>query len=213
MKPPVAVMFDWCNTIVTETVNKAAIARVLQEMKVSDIELTEMPTVPVVAEKYLQFCLREKWPDFKTGYEHIAGEELGILLPNDNVHELLELLHNNDIKMGIVSNKHGTRLREEVKSLGFARYFAVVLGKGDTLENKPSPEPIIAALESMGIAPGERVFFVGDSATDVVSARRANCCPIAYANDSIKGVMSFPDFKDLGNFVAELLGQKLWNVT
>ena len=213
MKPPIAVMFDWCNTIVAERVNQEAVSRILQDMHVNDIYMSEMPLAPVAAEKYLQLCLGNRWQDFITKYESMFGAGLGTLMPNSNVLELLELLHKNNVRMGIVSNKRGEQLRHEVSNLELTRYFSVILGKGDTVESKPSPEPIFAALEAMGIAPGERVFFVGDSATDVVSARRANCYPIAYANDSIKGVMSFTDFKDLGNFVAELLGQELWNVT
>ncbi|WP_169192930.1 HAD family hydrolase [Anaplasma platys] len=213
MKPPIAVMFDWCNTIVTETVNREAVARIMRDMNIGDVDISEIPLAPLAAEKYLQLCLRNRWQDFKTKYKNAFGSWLGTLLPNRNVHELLELLYKNNVRMGIVSNKRGTQLRDEVRSLGLTRYFSVILGKGDTVESKPSPEPIFVALESMGIAPGERVFFVGDSATDVVSARRANCYPIAFANDSIKGVMSFPNFENLGNFVAELLGQRLWNVT
>ncbi|ABD43552.1 HAD family hydrolase [Anaplasma phagocytophilum] len=206
MQPPVAVMFDWCNTIVkTDKLDFAILSRVLTSMNLPHIDLSDIPSNKV--ELYLSCALGYRWKEAVNMYEKIAGMNINArsMSPNENVLELLEFLSHHKINMGIVSNKRGPNLRNEVQNLGLGKYFSVILGSGDTAENKPSPEPIFAALDIMGIAPSERVFFVGDSDSDIESAKRARCVPIAYDNTSIEGVLSFANFKDLGNFMANLL--------
>ncbi|MFV9839151.1 MAG: HAD family hydrolase [Aaplasma endosymbiont of Hyalomma asiaticum] len=207
IKPPVAVVFDWCNTIVrTDGIDLEILQEVMKSMQCDHIELSGIPHSKI--EGYLAGVLGTQWKKAAEKYEGILRTRKNVPgpLPNDNVPELLEFLHKKNISMAIVSNKQGARLRSEVQSLGLSKYFAAVLGAGDTVESKPSPEPVFAALEVIGVPPSNRVFFVGDSTTDIESARRAQCCPIAYDNASIKGVLSFSNFRDFGDFVAGLLG-------
>ena len=207
IKSPLAVVFDWCNTIVrTDGVDLEILREVIKSMQCDNIELSGIPHNKV--EGYLAGVLGAQWKKAAEKYEYIVRTRRNVPcpFPNDNVRELLEFLHKKNIGMAIVSNKQGARLRSEVQSLGLSKYFAAVLGAGDTVESKPSPEPVFAALEIIGVPPSDRVFFVGDSTTDIESARRARCCPVAYDNTSIKGVLSFSDFRDFGNFIAGLLG-------
>ena len=206
IKPPVAIVFDWCDTIVkTGGIDMEVLRRVMESMRCDHIDLSGIPHDKI--KSYLSYALGAQWKKVSAMYESIVRNNRNepCLRPNDNVCELLEFLHKKNVSMAIVSNKHGARLRNEVQGLGLSKYFAAVLGAGDTAESKPSPEPVYAALEVIGVPPSKRVFFVGDSTTDIESAKRAKCYPIAYDNTAIKGVLSFSNFRDFGDFVAGLL--------
>ncbi|MGN7679068.1 MAG: HAD family hydrolase [Anaplasma sp.] len=206
MRAPVAVIFDWCNTLVKNSGLDYEIAeQVLRRMGRDDIDVYSVD--PIKVEKYLEYSLGDRWEEATALYKELAERSTNVrkLYPSDNVLEVLELLHDHDISMGIVSNKNGKSLREEVKTIGLAEYFSAIIGSGDTSENKPSPKPLIAALEILDIPPGEQVFFVGDSISDVESARRAKCRPIVYGNANVKDVLSFGDFADFCEFVRGLL--------
>ena len=75
--------------------------------------------------------------------------------------------------MGVVSNKAGDPLRAEVAHLGWSGRFAAVVGAGDAAADKPDPAPILLALQRMGRAPGPEVWYLGDTALDMVAARAA----------------------------------------
>ncbi|MGN7661437.1 MAG: HAD family hydrolase [Anaplasma sp.] len=206
MRAPVAVIFDWCNTLVQNGGLDYEIAKqVLQRMGRGDIDVSSVS--PIKVERYLEYSLGDRWKEAIALYKELAERSSKVrkLCPSDNVLGVLELLYNHNVSMGIVSNKNGDSLREEVKTTGLAEYFSVIIGSGDTSENKPSPEPIIAALEILDIPPGEHVFFVGDSISDVESARRAKCRPIVYGNANIEDVLSFRDFAGFCEFVRGLL--------
>ena len=72
----------------------------------------------------------------------------------------------------VVTNKMEDLSREILKILGIDRFFSLIVG-GDTYEEKkPSPLPILKALERIGIEPSE-CLMVGDTDSDILSGRRA----------------------------------------
>ncbi|ACZ49557.1 putative phosphatase [Anaplasma centrale str. Israel] len=206
MRPPVAVIFDWCNTLVTgSALDYETVDKVLKHMGRSDIDLASVD--PSTVDRYLVHSLGSRWKEASALYMEFAEKSTRVrkLIPSSNVLELLELLYDNGISMGIVSNKNGPSLREEVRATGLSKYFSAIIGSGDTPENKPSPKPVIAALEILDVTPSEQVFFVGDSVSDVASARSAKCLPIVYGGTEVEGVLSFRNFIDLCGFVRGLL--------
>jgi phosphoglycolate phosphatase len=74
---------------------------------------------------------------------------------------------------GVVSNKAGAFLRREVAHLGWARYFGSVIGAGDATADKPDPAPIHMALEQIGCVADLSVWYLGDTALDMQTARAA----------------------------------------
>ncbi|KJV69132.1 HAD-IA family hydrolase [Candidatus Neoehrlichia procyonis] len=186
---PSAVIFDWYNTIVnTSNINYQIVSQTLSKKN--------------------NALLNSKLKKLSISHEQILNKsqtQYKIQL-NDNILELLELLHQNNISMAIVSNKNGHYLRRDVYDIGIAKYFKSIIGAGDTPENKPSPKPILAALEMINLPPNEKVFFIGDSISDVESAKNANCFPIMYnSNINISGVLSFTHFKEFSNLIINLL--------
>jgi pyrophosphatase PpaX len=86
--------------------------------------------------------------------------------------DVLDRLHAEGRRLGIVSAK-----RRETVELAFARlplrdYFDVIVGGDDTVRHKPDPEPILLALERLGVR-AQDAAYVGDSPFDVGAARAA----------------------------------------
>lgn len=86
--------------------------------------------------------------------------------------DVLERLHAEGRRLGIVTAK-----RRETVELAFARlplrdYFETIVAADDTLRQKPDPEPILLALERLGVEAGDAAY-IGDSPFDIGAARAA----------------------------------------
>jgi phosphoglycolate phosphatase len=58
------------------------------------------------------------------------------------------------------------------QSFSIERYFDEILGSGGELPKKPDPAPLLRIIERLGVTPDD-ALYVGDSATDVATARNA----------------------------------------
>jgi len=88
---------------------------------------------------------------------------------------------------GIVSNKAGDFLRAEVTHLGWDRHFGAIVGAGDAVADKPSPAPILMALEQIGRGADKTVWYLGDTALDMVAARAAGVTAVLVGDASHDG--------------------------
>ncbi|HEY5038500.1 MAG TPA: HAD-IA family hydrolase [bacterium] len=86
------------------------------------------------------------------------------------VFELLDFLKNRGIKLGVVSNKPHEFTLITLEKLKLMPYFSVALGADATVNKKPHPEPLLTALQRMGVKPSEAVM-IGDSPVDAEAAR------------------------------------------
>ena len=88
---------------------------------------------------------------------------------------------------GVVSNKAGGFLRTEVTHLGWDRHFGAVIGAGDAAADKPSPAPIFMALDQLCRTADTSVWYVGDTALDMVAARAAGVTAVLIGDASHDG--------------------------
>jgi phosphoglycolate phosphatase len=123
----------------------------------------------------------------------------------------LERLAARGFTLGLVSSGDGTRVRGELAALELQSLFATLVCGGETARRKPHPEPLLVALERVGIAPAE-CAYVGDSPEDVAMAKAAGAfavgIPGGFPNrDAL--VASAPDLlvPSLEHAVAALLGE------
>jgi pyrophosphatase PpaX len=106
---------------------------------------------------------------------------------NEPLHETLECCTGMDAalaelkerghRLGIVTAK-----RRSTVELAFARVpiehlFDTVVGGDETAQHKPSPEPLLLALDRLGASPGETAY-VGDSPFDMQAAKAAGVAAI-----------------------------------
>ena len=74
--------------------------------------------------------------------------------------------------IGVVSLNAVQAVRTALEAESLLDGVEVVIGRGSVPERKPSPEPLLAALDQLGVEPADAVF-VGDSEGDETTARRA----------------------------------------
>jgi len=74
---------------------------------------------------------------------------------------------------GVVSNKAGDYLRAEVEHLGWSGHFGPIIGAGDAAADKPDAAPIHLALARLCRRPEASIWYLGDTALDMRTARAA----------------------------------------
>ena len=91
--------------------------------------------------------------------------------PYDGIMELLLDLNRYNYKIAIVSNKYDQAVKELSKEY-FGDFIDVAIGESDTVKKKPAPDSVYAAIKELG-SDISKTLFVGDSETDVQTAKNA----------------------------------------
>jgi 2-phosphoglycolate phosphatase len=121
--------------------------------------------------------------------------------------ELLHLLHDRGLRLGLCSNKPVAFSRDLVAYLKIATLLEVVLGPEDVARPKPAPDMLVAALQRLGISAAE-ALYVGDMSVDVETARGAGVTVwvVATGSDECDALeRARPDrlFSNLGEMATE----------
>jgi len=122
--------------------------------------------------------------------------------------DCLEKLKNQGVAIGLCSNKPEQLCKQLLADLGILSFFAAIQGSGSGLPTKPHPAALLATLRGLGAAP-ELALYVGDSKTDVETARGA-CVPVALVRS---GYTATPADALGADWVVEGLGEipSIWN--
>lgn len=81
-------------------------------------------------------------------------------------------------RLGIVTSKNLHALHKGLTLCGFDGLFDVLLTSDDPVRSKPSPEPVLVALDRLGVEPPD-ALVVGDSPHDIASGRDAGATTAA----------------------------------
>ena len=192
MSRPKAILFDWDNTLVDtwptihESTNHCRLAMGHEPWT---LEETKERTRLSLREAF-PLLFGDRWEEAREIYmSHFNKIHLERVCELPGCAGMLEALVDEGIYLGVVSNKTGHVLRREADHLGWAKYFGAIVGAGDAARDKPAPDPVLLALAPGGIAPGEDVWFVGDTATDIECAIGAACVPVL-----LYGTIDAPEF-------------------
>lgn len=90
--------------------------------------------------------------------------------------QMVSLLHDNGVKVAVVSNK-AQEMAELVVGKLYGDVFDLVLGKREGVAAKPDPSMLLLALEQLGTEPQD-CAFVGDSGMDMAAAVNAGAVPV-----------------------------------
>jgi phosphoglycolate phosphatase len=183
---PRAILFDWDSTLVdTWRSIEAALNATLVAMGHAPWSAEEMRgRVRESMRESFPRLFGQRWPEARRiFYNAYLAAHLDHLLPLPGAGELLADLAAQGFYLAVVSNKTGPVLRKEAAHLGWERHFRRLVGAGDAPRDKPDPAPVALALEASGIAPGPEVWFVGDTALDMVCAASAGCVPVLIAGE------------------------------
>ena len=97
------------------------------------------------------------------------------------VREYLREARGMGLKIGLASSSGGDYVRGHLKRLELFDYFHAIKCFEDTELHKPNPEPYLAVLDAVGVAPGEAVAFE-DSPNGVAAACAAGIFCVAVPN-------------------------------
>ena len=122
----------------------------------------------------------EALEQYMRNFHHFVGNNISLF---DGVIELLDLLHEKGVPMGIVTGNKQSEMDGIFDRLPIRKYFGAVVCADSLPFQKPSPEPVLHALEILGhVADG--AVFVGDSEHDIRSGRLAGVKTIAIKGGS-----------------------------
>ena len=94
-------------------------------------------------------------------------------MPFPGAYDLLMLLKEKKIYTALCSNKKQDLLKTNVHHLQWMPFFQKIIGADGSYMRKPSPEPLLAALQGSGHPPGHHIWFVGDSEVDALCAQKS----------------------------------------
>ena|SRR5215471_10772598 len=178
---PRAILFDWDNTLVDSwaTIHDA-LNFLMRKMEKPEWSLAEtQERVRLSLRESFPMLFGERWEEARTIYlDRFRAIHLDRLTALPGREAMLRSIADLGIYLGVVSNKTGPLLRREVDRLGWSALFGSVVGAGDATSDKPACEPVHLALSESGVAPGEDVWFVGDTALDMECARNAGCVAV-----------------------------------
>ena len=183
---PRAVIFDWDNTLVdTWPLISESIDTTMQAMGKEQWGLEKVRDT-------VHKSMRESFPEifgnnweaageiYKNTYRSIHLDKLRFL---PGALSLINKLEEKGILQFIVSNKIGVTLRKEVAKLGVEQKFFSVIGSMDANADKPSREPVDAALLGSDLdSKKDEIWFVGDTIADVECAYNSGCRPVVFGH-------------------------------
>jgi phosphoglycolate phosphatase len=180
---PRAILFDWDNTLVnTWPVIHFALNQTMRGMGAEEWSMEKVrANVKRSMRDSFPELFGDRWEDaahiYTQSYKSVHLERLEAL---EGAETVLQFLQSAPLFRGIVSNKRGPSLRQEVAHLSWGDYFHVQVGADDATHDKPNPAPVLHALQGTDIFPASDVWFIGDSSIDLECAKNTGCTPILY---------------------------------
>lgn len=117
----------------------------------------------------------------KTELEAANGVE-----PKPNALQTLEVLHQNGILLGIATRSHRAYAERCLAKMGMRGYMLGVLARDDVPFPKPDPRHLFETIALLGVDPRD-VLYVGDTTTDLETARAAEVDFVGYKRDEAWG--------------------------
>ena len=99
------------------------------------------------------------------------------------VRDMLEHVKRSGVITGVLSNRDREFLEREldrIEGTGWRHLFDTIVAGDDTEHRKPAPDPILAALKHLKQPANEHAWYVGDSTTDITSAKAARIVGVFY---------------------------------
>ena len=131
--------------------------------------------------------------------------------PFEGIKEILDLLNENGIQIGIITNKmHHLAVR--CVDTFFPYHSIITIGAGYLHPRKPSPDSALVLASEFKTKPSE-MLFIGDSSVDIKTAKNAGMIPIGveWGNGALKELLEagaqevFGKPYDLKSYLKKLL--------
>ena len=167
------------------------------------------PGSPFIAETNLVVMeLLEPWLDVSRFEEVLAASAAASVTPAAGADQLLDRLATASVPTAVVTNDSEWLARSQLVRIGWDRIVAVVVGYDSGHGAKPDAEPVLAALDALGVR-SDRAVLVGDSSHDIEAARRAGVVSIhvgAPGPLSTRADMAVADLAELASLITSREG-------
>jgi phosphoglycolate phosphatase len=148
--------------------------RIKSERKVSRTDIFEVLFGPDKEAK------RMAHKEFDNCYRHHVS---GAVPLEEGIPQLLDRLRDLGMRLGLISNRKREFMEQEVANVSgedWHPYFETIVCGDDVAHRKPYPDLLVRAMENLRVEADTSCWYVGDSTTDVVAAKRANVTAIFY---------------------------------
>ena len=120
--------------------------------------------------------------------------------PYEGIDELLDILVDKDIKLGVNSNKRNDYTNNLVNNFFQKIPFVAVYGECKDIPTKPDPTLVLKITKAMDLKP-EEILYVGDTNTDMMTAGNAGV-------DSVGVLWGFRSYEELNKYGAKYIISK-----
>ncbi len=107
-----------------------------------------------------------------TYIEHNLEHHDALVLEYPGVRDAVASFSEAGYRLAVVTSKMHGSLERGLERGGYDGLFEVLIGADDVVNAKPHPEPVLMALDKLGVA-AERAVFLGDSPFDMASGKAA----------------------------------------
>ena len=99
-----------------------------------------------------------------------------------NALETIQTLHARGYRLGICTRSHRKYADRTLEMYGMDRFFHAVVARDDTVHPKPDARQLLVTIEHVGAKP-EETLYIGDTTTDLTTAKNADVDFIGYWRD------------------------------
>ena len=149
---------------------------------------------------------KEKFDAFMEDIEKYVNSKESVNLTGiyDDTYDTIIDLRMLEADLGIVTSNNVPHVRDVLRKFDMQKdFFTVLVGNREAPNPKPSPEPILKALEMINYRGDKKdVCYVGDSLNDCIAAVNAGIVPILldrsdeYPNSSYQRIKSLKELLD-----------------
>jgi len=154
--------------------NRQLHPKIVQQRRISRTDIFEVlfgpdSTAKALAHKAFDDC-----------YRKYVGEVTPL---EPDIRQNLERLRSLGIVLGVISNRNRDFMTHElsiVEGTGWVDLFDTLVCGNDVIHRKPYPDLLVKALQNLNRPANEHCWYVGDSTTDVIAAKRAGVTAVFY---------------------------------
>ncbi len=116
-------------------------------------------------------------------FNHHYRNHYGTVLPFEpQVKQMLQAL-NQLVKVGVITNRDREFFEHELAAVddtGWTELFCCNVCGDDTPLRKPHPDQLLKAARDLGMSVSDKIWYVGDSTTDVIAAKKAGMTAVFF---------------------------------